>query len=133
MGPRAVRPFFLEAYSLSTANVYVSQPPSHGIEAGGHDQNVQFVLAIPRLYALWGYSLDRRLVDVNDIDIVLIEDLVIKPLQRRALDSERMGRIRGRQLLRNGGIGDPCSGFIPPESVEGVICLFVQQHVLERG
>ena len=133
MGARTLGPFILERDSLSTAYVYAGQPPGYGIEAGGQDQNVQFVLALLRLDALRGYSLDRRLAQVDKRDIVLIEHLVIILFQRRALDAERMGRIHGRQLVRNGRIFDPCAGFIAPECVSGAIGFFVHQNIVERA
>src|SRR5215467_9763336 len=55
------------------------------------------------------HSFDWGLEQVDDLNVLLIVHLVIVLLQGRPLNAERMHWLHRRELLRDGGILDPCA------------------------
>src|SRR5262249_3212432 len=75
------------------------QRPSHGVIAGGKDDDVQFVLGITGLEASGRDALDRGLAYVHQYDIVLVEHLIIPALTWEALGAEHM--VFGHEFFRH--------------------------------
>jgi hypothetical protein len=76
---------------------------------------------------------DRGGAEVNKTHIVLIEDLVKVLFEGWPLDTVGMNRLRGREYLGNGRIGDPRSRFVAPEFICGAVGFFIHEEVIERA
>ena len=81
-----------------------SYAPGDGVEAGGVDDDVEFVVAFAGAQACFGDPLDRRLADIDEVHVVPVIRLEIARLQRHPLHAEPV--VLRDQLLGRHGILD---------------------------
>src|SRR6185503_18176725 len=70
-----------------------------GVEPGRVDDDVELVFLPVGLNATFRHTLDRRLVDIDELDVGLIEDFVVAVLERRPARAETV-------VLRDEPFGD---------------------------
>ena len=70
------------ATANGTAKIYSVKAAGDGVEAGGENDDVEFVFAGAGLDSLRRDAFDRRLGDVDQFDVVAVVNLVIKRFER---------------------------------------------------
>ena len=116
---RPLRP--LVAQQLPTPTVYVDllERAGHGVEAGGEHKDVELVLAVLGTHPGRGDLLNRRLLDVDELDVVAVEHFVVAGLQRHPLGAERV--VAGGELLGGHGVVDPLPDLLAHPLGDGVV------------
>ena len=107
-----------------------SKRAGDGVEAGRVDDHVEVDARSLVRMPVGRDALDRRLPEVDELDIVLVVDLVVAGLQRHAAGAEAV--VLGDQLL--GELPDPCTRariFWAMKSLISRVRLRVDQHVAE--
>src|ERR1700730_11303268 len=89
------------------------------------------MLSLARLYPGRSDALDRRLVDVDEVHVVLVVDLVVTALQRHAASPEPV--VLRNQLLSDFRIVHTLSDFPADERSDRGVCLRNDHQVLEVG
>ena len=123
-------PFILEADAAGAAEVDLVEGAGDGVESGREDNDVELVCPPSGLDAIGRDPLDRRLVKVDQLDIVLVVDLVIEGLERQPAGAKAV--IAGDQFFRGVGILDALANL--SRTPGGVLTLHVPGVVrhLER-
>src|ERR1700730_3025103 len=98
-GLRAVLPFFLQRRSIDPADVDAVETAGDRVEAGGVDDNVEFVLGIAGLDAGRGDAFDRRLGDVDQLEVWLVVVVGLSAFERYPAGAEAV-------FLRDQLLGD---------------------------
>ncbi|MBA7638652.1 hypothetical protein ES703_46308 [subsurface metagenome] len=92
-------PFVRQALAADAADIDQVVGAGDGIEAGGVDDNVELVVARRRAQALLGDAHQRRLADVDEMNVVAVIGFEIIRLQRQPLHTKAV--IFRNQLLRD--------------------------------
>src|SRR5215472_965371 len=99
------------------------------VKARRIDDDVEFVFCVARLDAGRGDALDRRLVDVDELDVRLVIDLVVAAFERHSAGAETV--VLRDQLLGDLRILDPLADLARDEIGDQRVCLAVHQDVAE--
>src|SRR5205807_4439679 len=91
------------------------------------DDDVEFVFGIAGPDALGRNALDRRLGDVNELDVGLVVDLEIAALERHPAGAEAV--VFRDQLLGDGWILDPLADLAREEIRDQLVGLAVHQDI----
>src|SRR5258705_3851327 len=83
IGLRPALPFILEAHPVCAAKIDLVKTAGDGVEAGRIDDDVERVFPVAGSDALRRDAFDRHFVDVDQLDIILVVDLIIKSLERQ--------------------------------------------------
>ena len=125
----SVRPLLLQRLPADTADVDPVVGARDGIEACRVDDDVELVLPRGGANASWRDPLDRRLLQVHEMDVVPVERLVIARLQRHTLHAEAV--ILGNQLLGEHRVVHPRADLVGDELGELGVGLLVDEDVTE--
>ena len=98
-------PLVGELLAADALDVDLVEGAGDGVEAGGIDDDVEVVVALGRAQARFGDAHERRLADVDQLDVGPVVGLEIARLHRHALHAEAV--IARDQLLGDLGILDP--------------------------
>src|SRR5262249_3522916 len=115
--------------AAGAAEIDLVEAAGDGIEAGGIDDDVEFEFLVAGLDAGGRDALDRRLRDVDQLDIVAIVDLVIEGLELQGPCAEAV-------VLRNELFGDPLvldalADLAGDELADRGVRLAIDQYVAE--
>src|SRR3954447_15931795 len=88
IGLRSIFPLVLQPASIDAADVDAVETAGDRVETSGVYNDVERVLGIAGLDALGRDALNRRLIDVHQLDVGLVVDLVITGLERHATGAE---------------------------------------------
>jgi len=83
IGLRSASPFILQPHPAKPAKIDLVETAGDGIEAGRIDDDVEREFPVAGPDTRRRDPLDRRFIDVDQLDIVLIVDLIIKGLERQ--------------------------------------------------
>src|SRR5262249_37770783 len=128
IGLRSRFPLVLQPDAVDAAEIDLVESAGDGVEAGGEDDDIEFKLFLAGLDTLWRYALDRRFIDIDQLDIVAIIDLVIEGLERQPAGAEAV--IPGNQLLRNPLVLHALANLPRNEVADGRVRLAVDEDVL---
>src|SRR5262249_36099351 len=117
----------LQPDAAGAAEVDLVETACDGVKAGGIDNDVELEFLLAGLDTPRRDALDRRRLDVDQLDIVLVVDLEIKGLERQAACAKTV--IPGDQLLGHLLILDALADFSRDEVADGCIGLAVDQYV----
>src|SRR5207248_1931786 len=115
--------------AAGAAEVDLVEGAGDGVESGREDNDVELVCPPSGLDAIGRDPLDRRLVKVDQLDIVLVVDLVIEGLERQPAGAKAV--IAGDQLFRRLGVLDALANLSRDEIADGCIRPAVGQDVAE--
>src|SRR5258708_4118088 len=76
-----IGPLLLEPHGADAAYVDPVEGAGDGVEAGRVDDDVERALAVSSPNAARGDALDRRLVDVDQLDVRLVVDVVVSAFE----------------------------------------------------
>src|SRR5271165_1707439 len=99
------------------------------VETGRVDYDVEFVLGVAGLDAGRRYARDRRLVDVDELDVGLVVDLVVAALERHTAGAKAV--VLRDQLLGDGRVLDPLADLARDEIGDQRVGLAVHHDVAE--
>jgi hypothetical protein len=97
------------------------------VEPGGVNDHVEFVFGVAGLDSRGRDALDRRLVDVDELDVGLVVDLVVTGLERDAAGAEAV--VFRDQLLRHRRVLDPLTNPSRDEAGDQRVRLAIDQYV----
>jgi hypothetical protein len=115
--------------AIDAADVDAVEGAGDRVEPGRVDDDVEFVLGVAGLDAGRGDALDRRLVDVDQLDVGLVVDLEIAALERHAAGAEAV--VLRDQLLGDSRVLDPLADLARDEIGDQRVGLAVDQDVAE--
>src|SRR6516225_2922648 len=128
-GLRPVLPLLLQRHPVHAADVDAIEGAGDRVETGRVNDDVELVFAITGFDARRGDALDRRLVDVDQLDVGLVVDLEIAAFERHAAGAEAM--IIRDQPFGDDWILDALTGLACDEIRDQRIGLAVHQDVAE--
>src|SRR3984893_10801955 len=128
-GLRAVLPFFLQRRSIDAPDVDAVETAGDRVEAGRVNDDVEFVLGAAGLDAGRGDAFDRRLGDVDQLDVGLVVDLEVAAFERYPAGAEAM--IFRDQLLGDDRVLNPLADLAGDEIRDQRVRLAVHQDVAE--
>src|SRR4051794_9064763 len=88
IGLRSILPLVLQPASVDAADIDAVETAGNRVEASGVDDDIERVLGVACRDAVGRDALDRRLVDVHQLDVGLVVDLVVAGLERYAAGAE---------------------------------------------
>src|ERR1700722_919547 len=109
IGLDAFSPFVFQHYAARAANVDAVPRSLDRVKAGRINDDVEVVQGMSGPHAIGGDSGNRRRVQIDNRDILLVVDLVIFGLERNPLQPETM--VLGYQQFSDTGILDPFTNF----------------------
>src|SRR4030095_1487740 len=128
-GLRPVLPLLLERHPVDPADVDAVEGTGDRVETGRVDDDVELVLGVASLDAGRGDALNRRLVEVDQLDVGLVIDLEIAAFERYAARAEAV--IFRDQLLGDHRIRDPLADLAREKIRDQLVGLAVHQDVAE--
>ena len=108
-------------------DVDAEQRAGHGVEAGGVDDDVELVLAGRRADAGRGDRLDRRLAQVDEVHVLLVEGGPVAGVDAEPLAADD---LVGRELPGDVGVLDDLAQLLPHELRGQVVGRLVEQEVV---
>ena len=104
----------------AAADVDAEQRAGHGVEPGGVDQHVEVVVARRRLDAGGRDRLDRRLAQVDEVHVGLVEGVPVAGVDAQPLAADD---LVGRELAGGVRVADDLVELLPDELGGGVVGL----------
>ena len=126
---RAVDPLRGQLLAADALDVDLVERTGDGVESGGVDDDVEIEVFGAGLYAGGGDPLDRRLADVNKLDVVAVVHLEVVGFERHPLHTEAV--IFGDQLLGDHGVVDPSASPFGDVHRELGVGFFVEEDLPE--
>src|ERR1700733_7326310 len=106
------------------------QSTRHCIESGGKDNDVQIVVSAGGLDAAGGHPFDRRLANVDQRHVRLIEGRVIAGLDAEALGGDRISSRQ--QLLRERRVlyllANPPANIVGNDAIRVLVCQYIDEY-----
>src|ERR1051325_6076940 len=124
-----VCPDILEPHAVCTANVDPVEGAGDSVEPGRINDDVEFVVAVAGLNAGCGDALNRRLVDIDELDVGLVVDFVIPGFEGYAAGAEAV--VFRDQLLRRNRVLDALADFLGDKLGGQAVRFTVGQRVAE--
>src|SRR4029077_4875493 len=87
-GGRRMLPFSSQRFAADAPDINQIMGAGYGVESGGVDGDVGFIVALDSSQTLLGYANERRLADINEMHIVAVIGLQILRLQRQTLHAK---------------------------------------------
>src|SRR5580658_5092030 len=125
-------PFVAQSQARCAFDIDGSQAAGDHVEACSQYKYVQLVLqSVARQYALGSDSLDRCFAQIDQKHILLVIDLEVPLLERKALYPIGMRWHGRRQLLRYRRVRDTLPHLVSPEVVGHCVDSFIGPYVRE--
>ena len=143
-------PFIEDDCAFGTTNIDLSHATGDSVEAGGQDDDIEFVFnAVRRPNPFRGNLGYPVLIDVNEADVRLIENVVVileirisssrvghmldgsNLLQKRAFCCVWIWFDSGSKLFLQPGVVDTRSDLVPPERIYPVVRVIVRVNFPE--
>ena len=126
----SVGPDVLQPHAIRATDIDAVEGAGHAVEAGGVDQDVEFVFLLARLDAVRRDALDRLVIlDVDQQDVVAVVGLEIAALQRHAPGAEAV--VLRDQLVRDLRVLHALADLLGDELADRGVGLLVGQDVAE--
>src|SRR5262249_23510653 len=121
-----VGPVVLERETVPSADSHAQQRAGAEVEASRPDDDVELLLAVGRLDAARGQTKDRRLAEVDELDVRPVEDLVVARHEWRSFLTETIARD---QLRRRFGIIDDAPNLLGEEMAPRRVRVVIEEQV----
>src|SRR5216683_1815505 len=128
-GLRAVLPFFLQQHPIDAPDIDAVETAGDRIEAGRVNDDVEFVLGVAGLDAGRSDALDRRLGDVDQLDVGLVVDLEVAAFERYPAGAEAV--VFRDQLFGDRRVLDAPADLAGDEIRDQRVGLAVNQDIAE--
>ena len=128
---RPVAPGVLQRNPIDASDIDAIEGAGDRVEAGGVNNQVEFVLRRAGFNACRRHALDRRFRNIDEFDVRLVIDFVIMRLQWQPARAKAM--IFRDQLFGDGRVFDPLADFARDEAGNQRVGVAIDQNVAKIG